>query len=87
MVKVNDGVTFVPFVFLSTNTLVAGWMSIRDNFWPLAMGTNPQLRTQGYVDSICTAAMMICVVIIIGAAVRKWIQAMGPAAGAAPAQA
>jgi len=80
-------ITFLPFLFLSTNTLVGGWMSIRDNFWPLAIGANPKLQMQGYVDTVCTAAMMICVLIIIGAAARKWIAALGPSAGAAPAEA
>ena len=80
-------ITFIPFLFLSTNTLVGGWMSIRDNFWPLAVGANPKLQMQGYVDTVCTAAMMICVLIIIGAAARKWIAALGPAAGPAPAEA
>jgi carbon starvation protein len=80
-------ITLIPFIFLSTNTLLGGWMSIRDNFWPLAMGSNPKLVTQGYVDTICTAAMMICVIIIIGAAIRKWIQALGPSTGASPVEA
>ena len=40
-------------------------MSIRDNFWPLAIGANPALQVQGYVDSICTVIMMVCVVIIL----------------------
>ena len=80
-------ITFIPFVFLSTNTLLGGWMSIRDNFWPLAIGANPKLQMQGYVDTVCTAAMMICVLIIIGAAVRKWTQALGPSARPTPAEA
>jgi carbon starvation protein len=80
-------ITLIPFLFLSINTLVAGWMSIRDNFWPLAVGANPSLQMQGYIDTVCTAAMMICVLIIIGAAARKWLQTLGPAAGAAVAEA
>ncbi len=80
-------ITLVPFIFLSTNTLLGGWMSIRDNFWPLAMGSNAKLVTQGYVNTICTAAMMVCVIIIIGAAIRKWIQAMGTGVGAAAIEA
>ena len=80
-------ITLVPFVFLATNTLLAGWMSIRDNFWPLAVGANASLQMQGYVDTVCTAAMMVCVLIIIGAAMRKWIQALGPSAGPAPVEA
>ena len=40
-------------------------MSIRDNFWPMAVGPNPALHVQGYVDSICTGIMMVCCVIIL----------------------
>jgi carbon starvation protein len=80
-------ITLVPFLFLSTNTLIGGWMSIRDNFWPLTRNANPALQWQGYIDTVCTAAMMVCVLIIIGAAVRKWVRAMGDAPGAAPAEA
>jgi len=71
-------ITLVPFVFLSTNTLVGGWMSVRDNFWPLTSNANATLRTQGYIDTFATLAMMICVLIIIGAAIRRWIKTMGP---------
>ncbi|TAK11959.1 MAG: carbon starvation protein A [Acidobacteria bacterium] len=80
-------ITLVPFVFLATNTLVGGWMSVRDNFWPLTNSGTKALRTQGYVDTVCTIAMMICVLIIIGAAIRRWIKSMGPEPGAAQAAA
>ncbi len=76
-------ITLVPFVFLSVNTLVGGWMSVRDNFWPLTSNANQALRTQGYIDTVCTIAMMACVIIIIGAAIRRWIKTLGPEPGAA----
>ena len=47
-------VTFVPLCFVATTTLTAGYMSVRDNFWPMAIGPNPALHVQGYVNSICT---------------------------------
>jgi hypothetical protein len=31
----------------------------------MAVGTNPALHTQGYVNSICTGIMMGCAVIIL----------------------
>jgi len=71
-------ITLVPFVFLSTNTLVGGWMSVRDNFWPLTKNASATLRTQGYIDTFATLAMMACVLIIIAAAIRRWIKTMGP---------
>ena len=38
-----------------------------------SLSENPALRTQGYVDSICTSIMMVCCVIILAAAVRRWL--------------
>ncbi len=69
-------VTFVPLCFVSTTTLTAGYMSVRDNFWPMAIGANPALHVQGYVDSICTVIMMACVVIILTSAARRWLMVL-----------
>jgi carbon starvation protein len=66
-------VTVGPLVFLSVTTLTAGYMSVRDIFWPLAVGANPALRLQGYIDSVLATIMMGCVVIIIVTALRQWI--------------
>ncbi len=66
-------VTVVPLVFLSTTTLTAGFLSVRDNFWPLAVGSDPARRVQGYVDSVLTVVMMACVVVILVASVRRWL--------------
>jgi carbon starvation protein len=66
-------VTLVPLVFVTTTTLTAGYLSVRDNFWPMAIGPNPALNFQGYVNSILTVVMMTMVVIILGAAARKWV--------------
>jgi carbon starvation protein len=66
-------VTFVPLCFVAATTLTAGYQSVRDNFWPKAVGANPALHVQGYVDSICTVIMMMCVVIILASAARRWL--------------
>jgi carbon starvation protein CstA len=60
-------------VFLSVSTLTAGWLSVRDNFWPMAVGPRPQLHVQGYLNSVLTIMMMVCVVIILAAAARRWL--------------
>ncbi|MEI6668876.1 MAG: carbon starvation protein A [Acidobacteriota bacterium] len=65
-------VTSVPAAFLATTTLTAGFMSVRDNFWPKAVGPNPALHVQGYLNSILTVTMMVCVVIIVVSAMRRW---------------
>jgi carbon starvation protein len=78
-------VTVIPLVFLSTTTLTAGYMSVRDNFWPLAVGADPTRRLQGYLDSVLTVIMMLCVVVILVASVRRWITPrLGSAAPQSP---
>ena len=67
-------VTLTPMTFLSVTTLSAGFLSVRDNFWPMATGANEALRFQGMVNSTLTVTMMVLVVIILGAALRKWLE-------------
>ena len=67
-------VTLAPMTFLSVTTLSAGFLSVRDNFWPMATGPNEALRFQGMVNSTLTVTMMVLVIIILGAAVRKWLE-------------
>jgi len=71
-------ITLIPLSFVAINTLVAGFMSVRDNFWPMATGSNPSLVSQGYVNSICIVIMMVCVVIILTAALHRWLRGAPP---------
>jgi carbon starvation protein len=66
-------VTLVPLAFLSVTTLTAGWLSVRINFWPMATGPRPELHFQGMLNTGVTLTMMTLVIIILGAAVRKWL--------------
>jgi carbon starvation protein len=66
-------VTILPLGFLAVITLTGGYMSIRDIFWPLTLSPNPTLYIQGYIDSIAMGIMLVCAVVIFGAAVRKWV--------------
>jgi carbon starvation protein len=77
-------VTLAPLAFLSVTTLSAGFLSVRDNFWPMAVGTNPALVVRGYVNSICTSILMVCVLIIFISAMRRWLNVWS---GKAPAPA
>jgi carbon starvation protein len=65
-------VTIVPLCFLSVSTLYGGFLNIRDNYWPLAVGLDITKHVQGYVDAICTVIMMACAVIIFASAARRW---------------
>src|SRR2546421_12917383 len=64
-------VTLVPLSFVGTTTLVAGYQSIRDIFWPQAQ--NPLTSTQGYINTSLTALIMTAAVIVIADSIRKWI--------------
>ncbi len=63
-------VTLIPMLFVSITTLVAGWQNIFDNFLPLL--NNPATAAQGYVNASLTAIIMICAVIILFEAGRRW---------------
>ncbi|MGQ0763200.1 MAG: carbon starvation CstA family protein [Acidobacteriota bacterium] len=64
-------VTLVPLSFVGSTTLVAGYQSIRDIFWPQAQ--NPLTSTQGYINTFLTALIMTAAVIVLADSIRKWI--------------
>ncbi len=84
VVLVNQGrrrytwVTIVPMLFVSVTTISAGILSVGDTFWPMAVGPDPAPRVQGLVNATLTTAMLVLVLVILGAAAVRWWQ---PAAG------
>jgi carbon starvation protein len=64
-------VTILPLSFVATTTLVAGYQSIRDIFWPQTQ--NPATTTQGYINTSLTVLIMTAAVIVLIDSVRKWI--------------
>jgi carbon starvation protein len=68
-------VTILPLTFLGTNTLYGGFLSIRDNFFPLTSSPLPATQFQGWVDIGCTSAMMFLVGIIIIDSLVHWYKA------------
>src|SRR5918911_2542719 len=62
--------TLVPLAFVATTTLVAGWKSITDNFWPLAQ--KPETAAQGYINTLLTAVLMAASLIILFDSIRRW---------------
>jgi len=58
-------IVFLPLCFITITTLTAGVLNIRDNYWPMAVGPNAAVHLQGYVNSLCTAIMLVCAVIIL----------------------
>lgn len=63
-------VTILPLSFVGTTTLIAGWKSITDIFWPLAQ--KPETATQGYINVFLTTIIMIAAVIILVDSIRRW---------------
>jgi len=64
-------VTLLPLSFVSTTTLVAGWESITDIFWPLSQ--KPETAMLGYVNVSLTAIIMFAALIILIDSIRRWL--------------
>jgi carbon starvation protein len=64
-------VTLVPLAFVGVTTLVAGYKSITDIFWPLAQ--NPETNVQGLINVGLTAIIMFAAVIIMVDSFRRWL--------------
>jgi carbon starvation protein len=64
-------VTIVPLSFVATTTLVAGWQSITDIFWPLSQ--RPDTYKLGYLNISLTAIIMIAAVVILIDSIRRWL--------------
>src|ERR1700704_2149812 len=64
-------VTLLPLSFVATTTLVAGWESITDIFWPLSQ--KPETATLGYIDTILTAMIMFAAIVILLDSTRRWL--------------
>jgi len=65
-------VTLTPLSFVATTTLVAGWKSITDIFWPLAQ--KPETATQGYINTALTAILMTAAAVILIDSLRRWLR-------------
>jgi carbon starvation protein len=64
-------VTIVPLAFVSTTTLVAGFKSITDIFWPLAQ--KPDTALQGMINTGLTVIIMFAAVVIMIDSIRRWV--------------
>ena len=69
-------ITALPLAFVSVTTLTAGVLSVGNNFWPMAVGPDPSKHLQGYLDTILTIIMMICVVVILAHALWRCAQVL-----------
>ena len=69
-------VTVLPLAFVSITTLTAGVLSVRNNFWPMAIGPDVTRNFQGWINTSLTIIMMICVVVILANALWKWTRVL-----------
>jgi carbon starvation protein len=69
-------VTMIPLAFVTVTTLTAGVLSIRDNFWPMAIGANAARQFQGYLNTALTVIMMVCVLVVLVNAMYRWMQVL-----------
>src|SRR6185369_17242075 len=69
-------VTLLPLAFVSVTTLTAGALSVRDNFYPMAIGPDAAKHFQGYLNSIVTVLMMVCVLVILSSAILRWVRVL-----------
>ncbi|MBA3949992.1 MAG: carbon starvation protein A [Acidobacteria bacterium] len=76
-------VTLGPMCFVAVTTLSAGFLSVRDSFWPMATGARLEMQFQGWMNTSLTIIMMSCVGIILIAAARKWLASETPGVEAA----
>ncbi|MEX2117389.1 MAG: carbon starvation protein A [Bacteroidota bacterium] len=67
-------VTLVPMVFVTSTTLIACYLNITDNFWPLT--SNSATAVQGYINSILTAIIMACAIAVLIEALRRWYRVL-----------
>jgi hypothetical protein len=52
--------------------MYGGFLNVRDNYYPLAVGANADRNIEGWILTICTVMMMGLAVVILGAAAQKW---------------
>jgi len=64
-------VTLLPLSFVGSTTLVAGWQSIMNIFWPLSQ--KPETATQGYINIALTTIIMVAAVVILIDSIRRWL--------------
>lgn len=64
-------VTLVPLTFVSSTTLVAGFKSITDIFWPLAQ--KPETSLQGLINTGLTVIIMAAAAVIMLDSIRRWL--------------
>ena len=79
-------ITGGPLTLLAINTLWGAFLNIRDNYYPMATGPDKSIRFQGWVLTLSSVIIMVCALVILVAAIRKWFEVLGGNREALPAE-
>lgn len=67
-------VTAIPLCFVGTTTITAGIRGVLEIYLPLTRRADPALRFQGWVDTVFTSVLLLCVGIILSYAIPLWVR-------------
>ena len=79
-------ITAAPLSLLAVNTFWGAILNIRDNYYPMATGPNAAVHFQGWVLTLSSVIIIVCAVVILTAAIRKWVNVLGNGREPLPAQ-
>ena len=66
-------VTVTPMLFVAVTTTTAGVQLIMQRFWPLLRSDDGALRFRGGLNAALTIIMLVCVIVILADAARRWL--------------
>jgi carbon starvation protein len=69
-------ITILPMTFVGVTTLTAGWKNIIGIYLPQILVD--KTHTQGMINLTLTTIIMVCVILILGNAIPKWIKRWKP---------
>jgi carbon starvation protein len=69
-------VTIAPLAFLAINTLYGGFLNIRDNYYPIAVGANPARHIEGWVLTVCSSILIVLAIVVLTGAIQKWLSVL-----------
>jgi carbon starvation protein len=78
-------ITAAPLTLLAVNTLWGAVLNIRDNYYPMAVGGTEQ-EFQGWVLTLSSVIIIVCAIVILGAAIRRWTMLLSGGRQALPAE-
>jgi carbon starvation protein len=69
-------VTILPMLFVATTTTTTGYYEITGKFWGMIQAGQ---AARGWLNIGLTAMLLVCVAVILGTAVARWVNGAGAA--------